>query len=163
MKDKEPLSSFDLKYGFYSLPFEDEASQDFSTFSTGNNLIPQQSKHGHGRNASKCIKLYEWLHLELLDRLFSRLQQADLQEGLAIRPENIRKVEKLRQPKTKKQVRGFLGATEYLRRCIPGYAKVAHLPNTPNQGEKENDALSGNERISIYKMREREKSTASSP
>ena len=87
-------------------------------------------------------------HLDLLDRLFSRLQQADLRlspskcsffqkqadylgfnfskERLNMSPKNIRKVEKLQQPKTKKQVRSFLGATGYLRRCIPGYAKIAH-------------------------------------
>ena len=87
-------------------------------------------------------------HLELLERLFDRIRQANLRispskcklfksevdylgfnfskEGLNISPRNIAKIRNLKEPRNKRQVRGFLGTTGYLRRSIPGYAQLAN-------------------------------------
>ena len=165
MKDKELLSSIDLKHGFYSLPFEDEASKTLQhshlvTTSFHNNLcnlviagMPPNvfnymddylvatdkdlDKSG-GMDTSRSARSVvfqaptSWpktitLKMQLLSKT-SQLSGIQLQQRRTDHKpkEHKKRVEKLRQPKTKKQVRSFLVATGCLRRCISGYAKIAH-------------------------------------
>ena len=64
--------------------------------------------------------------------------------------EKIVKIRNAPQPKTKKQVRSFLGLTGFYRRFIPGYAQIASpltdltkrgLPNNVRWGSKEQKAF----------------------
>ena len=95
IKYKEPLSSIDLKHGIYSLPFEDEASKTLQhshlvTTSFHNNLS-NLVMAGMPPNVFNYMNDYLVAtdkdldksggmdtHLDLLDRLFSRLKQGDL-------------------------------------------------------------------------------------
>ena len=111
-------------------------------------------------------------HLAALRDLFSRVSSA----GLTIKPskcmigfqeidfvghlvgngklemeeEKIDKIRNAPQPKTKKQVRSFLGLTGFYRRFIPGYAQIASpltdltkrgLPNNVHWGSREQKAF----------------------
>ena len=58
-----------------------------------------------------------------------------LPKGIATNPKKIEAVRNWPVPKTVTQVRSFLGFTNYYRRFIKGYAKVAKPVNNLIQGE----------------------------
>ena len=97
-------------------------------------------------------------HLVALDELFHRLSEAKLtarptkcvmvakaievighrvSEGIkGLQEENVRKIEGATRPKTKKQVRAFVGLTGYYRDFIPNYAaKAAPLTDLTKKGQ----------------------------
>ena len=97
-------------------------------------------------------------HLVGVDELFHRLSEAKLtarptkcvmgakaikvighqvSEGIkGLQEENVRKIEGATRPKTKKQVRAFIGLTGYYRDFIPNYAaKVAPLTDLTKKGQ----------------------------
>ena len=45
--------------------------------------------------------------------------------GVEVDPENVRAVERMREPSTLKDVRAFLGLVGYYRKFIPGFGKKA--------------------------------------
>ena len=86
-------------------------------------------------------------HLELLEGVFQRLQQAGLKinpakttlvsrevvylghvisaQGIKPNPKKVRAVQDIKAPTTAKEVRTFLGLTGYYRRFVPAYAAIA--------------------------------------
>ena len=149
MKDNELLSSIDLDHGFYSLPFEDEASKTLQhshlvTTSFHNNLsnlvmagmppnvLNYMDDYLVATDKDLDISGEMDTHLDLLNRLFSRLQQADLRlspskcsffhkqvnylgfnfskEGLNISPKNIRKGRETKAAENKKTSKKFPGS-----------------------------------------------------
>lgn len=86
-------------------------------------------------------------HLSHLQQLFDHLRSAYLKlhpakcafatksikylghivskDGVRVNPENVEKVKNFKRPTNAKQVRSFLGLTNFYRRFVPGYAKIA--------------------------------------
>ena len=86
-------------------------------------------------------------HLQVLDELLRRLQQARLAvrrtkclfgsksveflghlvggDCITINEENLEKIREVKRPTTKKEVRSFLGLTNYYRDHIPSFAAIA--------------------------------------
>ena len=97
-------------------------------------------------------------HVQALKQLFQRLRDANLttkpskchvaQEQveflghvigkgqLAPRPEKVTAIKEISKPQTKKQLRSFLGTTNYYRKFIPNYSAIA-APLTDKLRNKE--------------------------
>jgi uncharacterized membrane protein YqiK len=91
-------------------------------------------------------------HLVALDELFHRLSEAKcvmgakaievighrVSEGIkGLQEENVRKIDGATRPKTKKQVRAFIGLTGYYRDFIPNYAaNAAPLTDLTKKGNR---------------------------
>ena len=111
-------------------------------------------------------------HVETLKQLFERLRVANLtakpskcqiaqekveflghvigQGKLTPRPEKVSAIQEISRPQTKKQLRSFLGTTNYYRKFIPNYSAIAapltdklknREPNQVGWGESEEQAF----------------------
>ena len=80
---------------------------------------------------------------------------------LKMEEEKVTKIKNAPQPKTKKQVRSFLGLTGFNRKFIPDYAQIASpLPDLTKEGQSNNVHWSNKEQTSFETLkRERNYST----
>ena len=66
----------------------------------------------------------------------------------------VTKIKNVPQPKTKKQVRSFLGLTGFYCKCIPNYAQIASLlTDLTKKGQPNNVHWSNKEQISFETLK----------
>lgn len=71
-------------------------------------------------------------------------------EGVKPNPKKIKIIQELKLPNTAKQMRRFLGITEYYRKFIRDYAKIAYLITKYFKKWNENKNLSDPNNMSVF-------------
>jgi transposase InsO family protein len=83
-------------------------------------VLQRLCEEGYYANPDKC---------EFFQKEVSFLGHVINEKGISVQQHKVKAVSEWPQPKTKKEVKGFLGLTGYYRKFIQGYSKVA-LPLT---------------------------------
>ncbi|EIE80635.1 hypothetical protein RO3G_05340 [Rhizopus delemar RA 99-880] len=122
------FSALDMRAGFHQVPLEEDSKEltafttkfgtyHYNTLPMGLNKCFNASKLQISKlNPEKCFFFKD--HLKFLGYIVTK-------EGLQTDPSKIQKIVEYPQPRTIKQVRGFLGIASYYRRFIKNFAAIA--------------------------------------